>query len=192
MTLYLASGSPRRAELLRQIGVPYTPLQAPGIDETPISGEKPLDYVRRMAKEKAAAGASRVNQGVVLGADTAVVMAGDILGKPDTDSQALAMLQRLNGNSHEVISAVCLGQPGAWRQAHSITQVHWRQVSEATLQHYVATGEGADKAGAYAIQGMGAALVASIRGSYSGVVGLPLAETATLLDAAGLLYWQTD
>ncbi|MBL7251861.1 Maf family protein [Alloalcanivorax marinus] len=189
--LYLASGSPRRAELLAQIGVPFSVLRAPGIDETPFDGEAPRDYVERMAREKAAAGQSGAPPGApVLGADTAVVLDDRILGKPADDRQALAMLEALNGREHRVISAVCLRVGEAHRLATSETGVCWRRVPTERLRAYLATGEGRDKAGAYGIQGLGAALVASVTGSYSGVVGLPLAETVSLLEWAGVPYWQ--
>ncbi|GAA5111302.1 Maf family protein [Alloalcanivorax gelatiniphagus] len=189
--LYLASGSPRRAELLAQIGVPFTVLRAPGIDETPAPGESPRAYVERMAREKAAAGASGAPAGgPVLGADTAVVLGDRILGKPDDADHALATLETLNGREHRVISAVCVRLADNHRLAVSETRVRLRQLDRATLAAYAATGEGLDKAGAYGIQGRGAALVASITGSYSGVVGLPLAETVSLLEWAGVPYWQ--
>ncbi len=189
--LYLASGSPRRAELLAQIGVPFSVLRAPGIDETPAAGEAPRAYVERMAREKAAAGQGGApERAPVLGADTAVVLDDRILGKPADDRQALAILEALNGREHRVISAVCLRVGDAHRLATSETRVRWRRVSAERLRAYLATGEGRDKAGAYGIQGLGAALVASMTGSYSGVVGLPLAETVSLLEWAGVPYWQ--
>ncbi|MBM1143207.1 septum formation inhibitor Maf [Alcanivorax sp. ZXX171] len=189
--LYLASGSPRRAELLAQIGVPFSVLRAPGIDETPAADEAPRAYVERMAREKAEAGqAGAPERAPVLGADTAVVLDDRILGKPADDRQALAILEALNGREHRVISAVCLRVGDAHRLATSETRVQWRRLSAERLRAYLATGEGRDKAGAYGIQGLGAALVASMRGSYSGVVGLPLAETVSLLEWAGVPYWQ--
>ncbi|MCH2557344.1 MAG: Maf family nucleotide pyrophosphatase [Alcanivorax sp.] len=189
--LYLASGSPRRAELLAQIGVPFEVLRAPGIDETPAPGEAPRAYVERMAREKAAAGRAGAPDGApVLGADTAVVLDERILGKPDDADDALATLTLLNGREHRVISAVCLMRGDVWRLRVSETHVRLRDLDRATLAAYAATGEGLDKAGAYGIQGRGAALVAAITGSYSGVVGLPLAETVALLEWAGVPYWQ--
>lgn len=190
--LYLASGSPRRAELLAQIGVPFTVLKAPGIDETPLSGEAPLDYARRLAHDKARAGQRALGDpgAAVLGADTTVVMDGRILGKPEDDEDALAMLRDLNDREHRVISAVCVCLGDAHRQAFSDTRVRFRRLDEARLRAYIATGEGRDKAGGYGIQGRGAALVASMTGSYSGVVGLPLEQTVPLLEWAGVSYWQ--
>ncbi|MCU5788543.1 Maf family protein, partial [Alloalcanivorax marinus] len=137
------------------------------------------------------AGRARAPAGApVLGADTAVVLGERILGKPDDADDALATLTLLNGREHRVISAVCLMRGDAWRLNVSETRVRLRDLDPATLAAYAATGEGLDKAGAYGIQGRGAALVATITGSYSGVVGLPLAETVALLEWAGVPYWQ--
>ncbi|MAX55253.1 MAG: septum formation inhibitor Maf [Alcanivoracaceae bacterium] len=197
MVLYLASGSPRRAELLQQIAAPFSVLKAPDIDETPQAGEAPLAYVLRMAQQKALAGERQRQQaglgdGAVLGADTSVVLGAEILGKPRDPDHAIAMLQALNGKSHQVISAVALIVAGEVHQAHSVTTVTFRCLDEARLAAYVATGEGKDKAGGYGIQGLGGALVASLSGSYSGVVGLPLEALVSLMDEAGLDYWQTS
>ena len=193
MILYLASGSPRRAELLKQIAVPFSVLPAPDIDETPLPGEPPLEYVCRMAREKAHAGAANgAVAGAVLGADTAVVLGDEILGKPADNAEALAMLKVLNGAEHQVMSALALLYRERTEVRYSITRVPFRHLSEAQLQAYVATGEGADKAGGYGIQGLGAALVASLAGSYSGVVGLPLEQMVELLDQVGIRYWQTN
>ncbi|MBP21516.1 Maf family protein [Alcanivorax jadensis] len=195
MILYLASGSPRRAELLRQIAVPFSVLPAPDIDETPLPQEPPLDYVCRMAREKAQVGAVAAHGqplGAVLGADTAVVLGDEILGKPADKQQALAMLKALNGNEHQVMSALALSHRGQLEVRYAITRVQFRHLDEVYLQAYVDTGEGADKAGGYGIQGLGAALVASLTGSYSGVVGLPLEQMVELLDQVGIRYWQTN
>ena len=193
MILYLASGSPRRAELLKQIAVPFSVLPAPDIDETPLPGEPPLEYVCRMAREKDHAGAANgAVAGAVLGADTAVVLGDEILGKPADNAEALAMLKALNGAEHQVMSALALLYRERTEVRYSITRVQFRHLSEAQLQAYVATGEGADKAGGYGIQGLGAALVASLAGSYSGVVGLPLEQMVELLDQVGIRYWQTN
>lgn len=190
MHLYLASGSPRRAELLRQIAVPFSVLPAPNIDETPLSGELPVDYVCRMAEEKARAGSQP--DGAVLGADTAVVLGNDILGKPADGHEALTMLKALNGAEHQVMSALALLYRDQMAVRYCVTRVQFRHLDEARLQAYVNTGEGADKAGGYGIQGLGGALVASLTGSYSGVVGLPLEHTVELLEWAGIPYWQVD
>ncbi|ERP90561.1 hypothetical protein Q670_13595 [Alcanivorax sp. P2S70] len=197
MILYLASGSPRRAELLQQIAAPFSVLKPPGIDETPLLAEPPLDYVLRMAKQKALAGERQRQRdgsptGWVLGADTSVVLEGSILGKPRDPAHSLSMLKSLNGRTHQVISAVALLSGGQVRQAHSITTVTFRFMEDARLAAYVATGEGADKAGGYGIQGLGGAMVASLSGSYSGVVGLPLEALVSLMDETGLEYWQTN
>ena len=190
--LYLASGSPRRAELLAQVGVPFAVLSAPDIDETPQAEEEPEDYVRRLACGKARAGQNSLSQpdAVVLGADTAVVMGCRILGKPDDDAHAHAMLAALAGREHRVLSAVCLCRGDQHRVALSDTRVRFRPLDDERIRAYVATGEGRDKAGGYGIQGLGAALVASLSGSYSGVVGLPLEQTLPLLEWAGIPYWQ--
>ena len=197
MLLYLASGSPRRAELLQQIAVPFTVLKAPDIDETPRENEDPQGYVERMAREKSFAGERRrqaegLPEGVVLGADTAVVLDNVILGKPEGREHAMAMLRALSGREHQVMSAQALTCGEGCRVACSITRVRFRELNDRQLARYVDTGEGADKAGGYGIQGLGGALVAGIVGSYSGVVGLPLENTVELLEQAGLQYWQID
>ena len=170
-------------------------LPAPDIDETPLPQEPPLDYVCRMAREKAQVGAVAAHGqplGAVLGADTAVVLGDEILGKPADKQQALAMLKALNGNEHQVMSALALSHRGQLEVRYAITRVQFRHLDEVYLQAYVDTGEGADKAGGYGIQGLGAALVASLTGSYSGVVGLPLEQMVELLDQVGIRYWQTN
>ena len=197
MALYLASGSPRRAELLQQIAVPFTVLKAPDIDETPRPDEAPQAYVERMAREKSRAGekcreVEGLPFGVVLGADTSVVFEDTILGKPQSRTHALEMLAMLSGNQHQVISALALTTGEECRIACSITQVQFRKLTCEQMARYVDTGEGNDKAGGYGIQGLGAALVASLTGSYSGVVGLPLEQTVLLLEQAGLDYWCID
>lgn len=184
--LLLASGSPRRRELLEQIGVRFGVI-AHGVDETPRPAEAPEDYVRRMAEEKAASGAALSEaESPVLGADTAVIRDGAILGKPRDREHALSMLRSLSGRSHRVCSAVSLSVTGRPRTRLSVTTVRFRDLDERELQAYWRSGEPAGKAGAYAIQGIAALFVASIEGSYTGVVGLPLTETGELLRAAGL------
>jgi len=183
--LCLASASPRRAELLRQIGVGFEVLPA-AIDETPVSGEPVETYVQRMAREKALAVVARPRDfAPVLGADTAVVIDGDILGKPVDRAMALAMLQRLSGRSHRVMSAVCLVTPEDCALQLNISQVRFRELRADEIARYWDSGEPRDKAGAYAIQGRGAEFVANLEGSFSAVMGLPLFETAQLLRAAG-------
>ena len=190
-SLYLASGSPRRRELLTQIGVPFSVVSAP-IDETPLPGESAPAYVERLARAKAAAGlASLAGPAVVLGADTAVVLDGRILGKPENREAALTMLADLSGREHQVLTAVALDDG---QRVHSLcvtSKVSFRTIGADEAQRYWASGEPADKAGSYAIQGLGAVFVTGLVGSYSAVVGLPLSETADLLGQFGIACWQS-
>ncbi len=186
--LLLASRSPRRAELLRTLGVAFAVIDVE-IDETPWPGEAPVAYVRRLARMKAEAGhaAAASRTAPVLAADTTVVLDGAILGKPRDADDAQAMLQRLAGHRHEVLTGVALiDRVGAIDDVVVTTRVVFRALDARAIDAYVASGEPADKAGAYGIQGLGGALVERLDGSYSNVVGLPLAETLTLLDAAGV------
>lgn len=189
--LYLASGSPRRRELLTQIGVPFSVVSAP-IDETPLPDESAPAYVERLARAKAAAGlACLEGPAVVLGADTAVVLDGRILGKPENREDALAMLADLSGREHQVLTAVALSDG---QRVHSLcvtSKVRFRAISAEEAQRYWASGEPADKAGGYAIQGLGAVFVTGLSGSYSAVVGLPLSEMAELLGQFGIACWQS-
>ena len=189
--LYLASGSPRRRDLLEQIGVPFRVISAP-VDEQLFAGESPEVYVERLARSKAQAGwAAAVDaQAVVLGADTCVVLDGQVLGKPEDQAQAQAMLKALSGRSHRVLTAVALCD--ATREQAQIveSEVSFGWISEAQMQAYWDTGEPCDKAGGYAIQGLGAVFVRSFSGSYSAVVGLPLYETSALLAHFGIACWQ--
>lgn len=197
--LVLASASPRRRELLTQIGVRHR-VQVADVDESLLAGETPEDYVRRLARAKAGAVLRLLQAGSgpdreagdlpVLGADTTVVIDGDVLGKPADAGEAMAMLQRLSGREHRVLTAVALVAAGRESVRLSDTRVRFRQLSAAVIERYVATGEPLDKAGAYGIQGLGGALVAEIAGSYTGVVGLPLGETIDLLDAFSVPYWR--
>lgn len=185
--LVLASASPRRRELLDQIGVAYL-CEPADIDETPLAGESPADYVQRMAREKAAAAARRfpTPEHAVLAADTTVVIDEDVLGKPRDHFHGLAMLARLSGRSHTVMTAICL-QDATGPDCRLVeTQVEFVQLTRETCEAYLATEEPWDKAGAYGIQGLGGAFVSSITGSYSNVVGLPLSETWQLLSAHGI------
>ncbi|TQV80162.1 septum formation inhibitor Maf [Exilibacterium tricleocarpae] len=186
-TLYLASKSPRRRELLRQIGVPFqiVSVDVPEIHEP---GEAPETYVARLAAAKARAG----NRAVTLGADTIVVCDERVLEKPVDEADALAMLMQLSGRTHQVMSAVSLYTPARQLTRTSVTEVRFRVLSRAECSAYWRTGEPRDKAGGYAIQGLGAIFVASIQGSYSGVVGLPIEQTWALLKAFGLTWWQGD
>ena len=193
--LYLASGSPRRRELLTQIGVPFQLLKV-NVDESLRLGEAPLEYVQRLAAEKARAGFEVVlHDGLasapVLGADTSVVIDGMILGKPANRRESIDILLALSGRSHDVITAIALATPLGVKVTHSRTEVNFRTISEEEAGAYWDTGEPADKAGAYGIQGLGAVFVERIKGSYTGVVGLPLFETARLLQEAGVPVWQT-
>lgn len=193
--LYLASGSPRRRELLTQIGVPFTVVSA-SIDETALVGEPAGAYVERLARGKAAAGlallaASGASEPLaVLGADTAVVLDGRILGKPVDRDDALAMLAALSGREHEVLTAVAVTDGQRTESLCISSRVAFNPISENHARTYWASGEPQDKAGAYAIQGLGAVFVQGLRGSYSAVVGLPLAETAELLARFGIPCWQ--
>ena len=188
--LYLASGSPRRRELLAQIGVPFTLVAAP-IDETPLPGEGAADYVERLARAKAAAGLAQVQgAGVVLGADTAVVLDGRILGKPENREHSLAMLAELSDREHQVLTAVALTDGQRYLSACVASTVRFRAIGASEAERYWASGEPQDKAGGYAIQGLGAVFVTGLTGSYSAVVGLPLSETADLLGQFAIACWQ--
>lgn len=185
--IVLASASPRRRELLAQIGVAHV-VQPANIPEVPAPGETPEDYVRRLARAKARAGwRAAEGQMPALGADTEVVLDGEVLGKPRDRSHALDMLGRLSGREHRVLSAVALvdGAREAVRLSESI--VRFRTIGPAEAVVYWETGEPRDKAGAYAIQGRGALFVAHLSGSYSGVMGLPLYETGELLREFGII-----
>ena len=191
-TLYLASGSPRRRELLAQIGVPFTPLIA-SIDETPWPDEPATGYVERLAREKALAGLSMLAQApgaVVLGADTAVVLDGQILGKPRGRTDGLAMLAALAGREHQVLTAVALAGAGRVESRVVTSRVAFRALHPGEAEAYWDTGEPQDKAGGYGIQGLAAVFVSQLQGSYSAVVGLPLCETAQLLGEFGISCWQ--
>ncbi|HTD74443.1 MAG TPA: Maf family protein [Steroidobacteraceae bacterium] len=186
--IYLASGSPRRRALLQQIGVSF---QVIGIelDETALAGETPLAYVSRLAEAKAAAGwQSSRGLGVepVLAADTAVVLDGRILGKPADMENAISMLRELSSRTHEVLTAVALRTAAGTQLKVSRSMVTFRSIDAAEARDYWETGEPRDKAGAYAIQGYAAVFIADLKGSYSGVMGLPLFETAELLQKSGI------
>ncbi|MFT5358996.1 MAG: septum formation protein [Polyangiales bacterium] len=181
----LASASPRRRELLAQVGLePRVAVYA--IDETPRPSEVPADYVCRMAEEKLLT-ALQVETGVVLAADTVVVYDFDVLGKPKDEADNVQMLGRLSGQTHAVITAVAVGT----RQDHTVravrSEVRFAELSPSIIERYVASGEGLDKAGGYGIQGVAGGFVAGISGSYSAIVGLPLFESVELLRAAGAI-----
>jgi septum formation protein len=171
--------------LLRQIGVAHDQIFI-SVDESRRPAEMPADYVMRLAKTKAAAGLGAVPDGVVVAADTAIAIDGAVLGKPADRAEARALLARLSGREHEVFTAVAVGGGDNIRTALSRSRVVFRDIHEDEIDAYAATGEGDDKAGAYAIQGRGAVFVARVEGSYSGVVGLPLCETAELLASFGV------
>ena len=192
--IYLASRSPRRRELLAQIGVRYSlllfrsrPESKEDVNEDPLDAEAPAVYVERVARAKAESGWRRMMQrnlpqAPVLAADTTVALGGRILGKPASREEAAQMLAALSGKRHEVLTAVAL-QQGEWLEsALQVSEVEFKKLSEDEIRQYVATGECDDKAGAYAIQGRAARFIVDMRGSYSGVMGLPLYETCQLLD----------
>ncbi|MDI3259418.1 MAG: nucleoside triphosphate pyrophosphatase [Sinobacteraceae bacterium] len=184
--LYLASRSPRRAELLRQLGLRFETLPV-DVVETPAPGQTPADYALATALAKALAAARSAPRALpVLGADTDVALDGEILGKPRDRAQGLAMLERLAGRVHEVYSAVAVVAGGRRESALSVTRVHFGPIRAEEAEAYWDSGEPVDKAGAYAIQGYAARWVKMIEGSYSGVVGLPLYETVALLERFGV------
>jgi septum formation protein len=196
--VYLASRSPRRRELLSQIGVRFQlllfrsrPGETPDVDEAPLDAEAPDAYVVRLARAKAEAGWRRMLQrnlppGPVLAADTTVAVDGRIFGKPAGREEAAEMLRAFSGRSHEVLTAVAVKHDDWLESVLSRSEVRFKKMSEDEIAAYVASGECDDKAGAYAIQGRAARFVPELRGSYSGVMGLPLYETAQLLDRLAL------
>jgi septum formation protein len=189
--LCLASISPRRHKLLTQLGVPHT-VRAADIDERSGDGELPRRYVARMAREKALEIVRRGEELPVLAADTTVVLGGEIFAKPVDRADGLAMLGRLSGRSHVVLTAVALAQAGHPRRIQvrlSVSTVAFRVISPGEACAYWETGEPCDKAGSYGIQGFGAAFIRRIHGSHSGVMGLPIAQTADLLRRAGIPVW---
>ena len=185
--IVLASGSPRRRQLLEMIGLDFR-VVSPDVDESLGPAEQPEGYVTRLAHEKATTVAGRERGAVVLGADTTVVLRGAIFGKPASPEEATAMLRRLEGRKHQVMTAVAVAQNGRCEHALDVTDVTLRPLSDELIAQYVATGEPLDKAGAYAIQGKGAALVEGIRGDFFGVMGLPLRLALELLGRFGVPY----
>jgi septum formation protein len=187
LQIYLASQSPRRRELLQQVGVNFEVLRV-DVDETMQAGEDPVVYAERLALEKARAGreARVADSGLpVLGADTIVVASGTVLGKPADRQQAIEMLQLLSGSTHQVISAVAVAGDREVVAA-SVSRVTFRTLTRRECEAYWETGEPQDKAGAYAIQGLAAMFITRLEGSYSGVMGLPLHETTILLNEFGI------
>lgn len=187
--LCLASASPRRRELLVQIGVPHMVI-VPDIDEAVLPGESAADYVVRIARAKALSIHRHGSDLPVLAADTIVVIDQRICGKPENAEEGLAMLLGLSGRTHQVLTAVALATATGVTHHLSTSEVRLRQLSRAECIAYWNTGEPRDKAGGYAVQGRGAVFIEHLSGSYSGVMGLPLFETAQLLAAAELPYWQ--
>src|SRR5262249_14934801 len=191
--IYLASRSPRRRELLKQIGVSFESLlvredmrRGADVDETPVPGESAGIYVLRIARDKAASALRQIAQRAlpqkpVLAADTTIVFDDRIIGKPEDDQDAMRLLRSLSGREHQVLTAVVLALRDQVETQISVSSVWFRELGDVEIRRYVASGEPLDKAGAYAIQGRGAAFVTRIEGSYSGIMGLPLAETADLL-----------
>ena len=199
--IYLASRSPRRRDLLKQIGVPFELLllredlrRGADVDETPLAEESPGVYVLRVASAKAAMAVRQIAyrglpQKPVLSADTTVVFDGQIVGKPEDAEDAARILRTLSGREHQVLTAVAVALREQIEAQISVSSVLFRELSDAEIRSYVATGEPLDKAGAYAIQGRGGVLVTRMTGSYSGIMGLPLAETVELLQKFDIPTW---
>jgi septum formation protein len=185
--IVLASGSPRRKQLLEMLRIPFRVIP-PDVDEHVLPGEKPHDYVTRLSRAKAQAVVSRAPREVVLAADTTVVLGGKIFEKPTSPANAVDMLEQLQGRTHEVLTAVAVAENGRLEQALDVSRVTFRPNTRATLEEYVATGEPLDKAGAYAIQGLGAPLIERVEGDFFGVMGLPLRLALDLLARFGRPY----
>lgn len=184
MKLILGSGSPRRRELLAQIGVVADDIRPPDIDETPHKGELPKDYCSRIAREKVAAVQADTDD-IVLCADTTVALGRRIMGKPADASEAAEFLIALGGRRHRIITSVAIKRGDQFWQRDVVSQAKMKRLSDDELNFYLATGDWEGKAGGYAIQGPAGAFIPWISGSFTGIVGLPLAETAALLSAAG-------
>lgn len=187
LRIVLASQSPRRRELLTLIGIPHE-VRPTDVDETVREGETPEGYVERLAREKVAAVAVADPGAVVIGADTTVVIGGEILGKPADAADARAMLRRLQGRTHTVHTAVAVSRHGRMESGVESVEVTFRALDDALIATYVATGEPMDKAGAYGIQGFGAVIVAGIRGDYFAVMGLALGRLVELMARVGVHY----
>lgn len=183
----LASGSPRRRELLNMIGVAHEIMPA-DIDERYFPGEDPPAHAERLAREKAAAVAPRAGDALIIAADTIVVVDGDVLGKPPSAAEAAEMLRRLAGRSHTVHTAVAVRYGAAEASAVESPSVTFRELDADHIDAYIATGEPMDKAGSYGIQGYGATLVSRVEGDYFAVMGLPLHRTMHLIESVGLIY----
>ena len=191
MKLILGSGSPRRKELLALLGIVPDAILPPDIDEDPRKGELPRPYAARLAREKAAAVAGGEDD-IILCADTTVALGRRILGKPRNAGEAAEFLTMLGGRRHEVITAVAVRRGARLWARESVSAVKMKRLSDAELNAYLAGGEWEGKAGAYAIQGAAGAFIPWISGSFTGIVGLPLAETAALLQAAGWPVWRRE
>jgi septum formation protein len=195
MSLYdsitLASASPRRSQLLEQIGIRHL-VRAADIDETRKAEESPEAYVERLAASKAEVAWAADARRPVLAADTAVALGTELFGKPEDLNDCVRMLRALAGRTHRVLTAVAVRSQAGLAGALSVSEVTFRALSRAECERYWATGEPRGKAGGYAIQGLAATFITCLTGSYSGVMGLPLAETATLLAAARVRLWNTE
>jgi septum formation protein len=189
--LFLASQSPRRRELLEQIGVRFSVVDV-DVPEIKQTNESPADYVQRLAQSKAQAGWELNKTHPTLGADTIVVLQDKVLEKPDSEAHAAEILQLLSGQTHQVITAVAIVNAEKTRVIVNVTDVSFRQISQPEIEDYWQSGEPRDKAGAYGIQGLGGIFVKAIRGSYSSVVGLPLYETASLLKEFDVPVWHSS
>ena len=189
--LILASGSPRRKELLTQVGLSFS-IDKADIDEAQTDGEKAGEYVLRLSEEKARVVAERHKGGVILAADTTVVLDGDILGKPESQAHGVEMLQRLSANTHEVLTGIAVINRSRQESFISSSRVIFREISMDEITWYWKTGEPEDKAGAYGLQGRGSAFVTAIDGSFTNVIGLPLAETLLLLRGFGISAMQVS
>ncbi|WP_415033098.1 Maf family protein [Azonexus sp.] len=194
MRLYLASRSPRRRELLHQIGIEFdTLIGAIAVDETPQAGEAPAAYVERVSRAKAAQGIALIQERrlvahPVLAADTTLEMDGEIIGKPRDGAEASRILQRLSGRSHRVLTGVAVATAQRSDYVLSLSEVRFRVLDAEEIRRYVLSGEPMDKAGAYGIQGRAGLFVAHINGSYSGIMGLPLCETGEILKGFGFRF----
>ena len=191
MRLILGSGSPRRLELLASLGVRPDAVMPPETDETPQKGELPRAYCRRIAREKAEAVTAGADD-IVLCADTTVALGRRILGKPADAGEAAQFLLKLGGRRHAVITAIAVKHNGRIWERDVVSAVRMKRLSDAELNAYLASGDWQGKAGGYAIQGMAGAFIPWIQGSYTGIMGLPVAETAALLQAAGYPLYQGD
>lgn len=189
--LILASGSPRRRELLSRLGISFEVITK-NIDESAIAGESPADLVQRLSKDKALAVYQDHQGDIILAADTVVALEGKIMGKPHDENEAFEFLSRLTNRTHEVFTGICLINKAKINTQVVCTKVTFGHFDDDILRSYIATGEGADKAGAYAIQGQGAFLISSISGSPTNVIGLPMQEVTKLLQAAGIFPFHTQ